>query len=533
MEKAILFSKVLPVLFFFLFVSGVKLNAQSPALLWQHCYGGPNDEIAYAMASSTDGGYLVAGATFGNGGDVSGFHGVLDGWVFKTDFEGILQWQICLGTANYEFMSGILPMPDGGCIVAGSGIDFPGGNISCGGVFNFEDFWMLRLGPEGAIEWQQCYGGTSQDIPYAITEAGDGGFFLAGFTRSDDGDVNGYQGEKDVWVVKAANDGSLQWTRALGGSLDDEAFDITATSDGGCIVAAATDSFDGDITSFHGGRDAWVVKLSTSGAVEWQQTLGGSADDEAQAVLPTSDGGYLLACDTRSSDGDVSGHHGQSDWWVVKLDNQGNLLWEKAYGGSRHDFVGDMLALPGGSFVITGHSYSRDGDLTANHLSQDFWLAGFDEAGGMLWQQSIGGSKYDYGEAIQLNADNELVLAGSTQSNDFEVSGNHGGYDIWLGRFPLPLAAGGEGRKPLRVSLSPNPAKERIRLQYDLPSSSEVRISVCDVAGREVAILAEGQRIKGDNEELLVLPARLMPGWHYLRLRHREEAEAVPFILEK
>lgn len=136
---------------------------------------------------------------------------------------------------------------------------------------------------------------------------------------------------------------------AANGTLND----IAATSDGGCIIAAATDSSDGDIAGFHGGRDAWVVKLSTSGAVEWQQTLGGSADDEAQAVLPTSDGGYLLACDTRSSDGDVSGHHGQSDWWVVKLDNQGNLLWEKAYGGSRHDFVGDMLALPGGSVVIT------------------------------------------------------------------------------------------------------------------------------------------------------------------------------------
>ncbi|MCD6449891.1 MAG: PEGA domain-containing protein, partial [Thermotogaceae bacterium] len=179
-------------------------------------------------------------------------------------------------------------------------------------------FSLKKTAP--SIIWQKALGGSSKDWAYSIQQTSDGGYIVAGWTRSYyNGDVSEYHGYIDAWVVKLGESGNIEWQKALGGSEGDEAHSIQQTRDGGYIVAGCTRSNDGDVSGNHGKVDAWVVKLGESGNIEWQKALGGSFWDKAYSIQQTSDGGFIVAGRTASNDGDVSGNHGEVDAWIVKL----------------------------------------------------------------------------------------------------------------------------------------------------------------------------------------------------------------------
>jgi len=158
---------------------------------------------------------------------------------------------------------------------------------------------------------------------YSIRQTSDGGFIVAGYTSSNDGDVSGNHGNTDFWVIKTDDNGVLQWQKCLGGSLDEEATSVKQTADGGYIVAGYTSSNDSDITGNHGGTDLWVVKLDNNGNIEWQKSLGGSAGEGGGysnvMVEQCTNGGYFVASGTSSNDGDVTGNHGALDVWIAKF----------------------------------------------------------------------------------------------------------------------------------------------------------------------------------------------------------------------
>ena len=165
---------------------------------------------------------------------------------------------------------------------------------------------------EGApsIEWQKCYGGLENDFSEDIIPTSDGGYIVVGYTSSTDGDVSGNNGGRDAWVLKFNAHGTLQWQKCFGGSESDVGFSIISTSDGGYVFVGNTKSIDGDISRNHGGTDVWVVKLDPNGTIEWEKCLGGSYDDSGRSIILTLDGGYIFAGITRSNDGDVFGNHG-------------------------------------------------------------------------------------------------------------------------------------------------------------------------------------------------------------------------------
>ena len=184
--------------------------------------------------------------------------------------------------------------------------------------------WLVSLvcvyaSAQPAIEWQKSLGGSGGDEAYAIQQTSDGGYIVAGHSSSNDGDVTGNHGYDDYWVVKLDVSGNIQWQKSLGGSGADMAVSIGQTSDGGYIVAGLSLSNDGDVTANHGSSDFWVVKLDVSGNIQWQKSLGGSGSDWALSIKQTSDGACIVAGHIMSNDGDVSGNHGASDYWVVKL----------------------------------------------------------------------------------------------------------------------------------------------------------------------------------------------------------------------
>ncbi len=453
---------------------------QTPAIQWQKCLGGTSDEYANCIQPTPDGGYIMAGYTTSNDGDVTGNHGVRDAWVVKLSSTGSLQWQKTLGGTADDYAYSIQLTPDGGYIMAGYTQSI-NGDVT--GNHSGNDAWVVKLGTTGNIEWQKALGGTVSDVAYDIQSTPDGGYIVAGTTYSTDGDVTGNHGVNDAWVVKLSSTGSLQWQKTLGGTGYDLAYSIQPTTDGGYIVAGYTNSINGDVTGNHGGYDAWVVKLSVTGIVEWQKCLGGTIDDKAFSIHPTPDGGYILASTTFSTDGDVIGNHGIDDAWIVKLDATGAIVWQKALGGTAWEVVSSIQSTTDGGYVMAGYTRSNDGDVTGNHGNGDAWVVKLSSTGSVLWQKALGGTDYDQTNSIQPTTDGGYIVAGLTYSTNGDVTGNHGVNDAWVVKLGPELSTTGFVKEALVVY--PNPASTLLTVQSNNNTVID-SITITDLMGKVV-----------------------------------------------
>jgi hypothetical protein len=206
------------------------------------------------------------------------------------------------------------------------------GDLTGKGNKGYNDWMVVKLTPTGTLAWVKLYGGSAQDdAANSITKSNDGGYIIAGADGSTDGDVTGHHGppctaaecvDNDVWVIKIDSVGNLKWQKSLGGTGNDNCFSVSNTTDGGYVLGAFSVSSDGNVTGNHGLYDFWAAKIDSVGSLKWQQSLGGTGNDNAYSMLQTSDGGYIMAGTSESNDGDVTGNHGanqNSDIWVVKL----------------------------------------------------------------------------------------------------------------------------------------------------------------------------------------------------------------------
>ncbi len=232
----------------------------------------------------------------------------------------------------------------------------------------------MKLSSKGTIQWRRCFGGTGWDEAHSIHQTADKGYILAGYTGSSNGDVKGNHGDRDAWVVKLSSKGSVQWKKCLGGTGEDFASSIHQTTDKGYILAGFTSSSNGDVKGYHGNGDAWVVKLSSKGSVQWQRCLGGTDWDFACSIHQTADKGYILAGSTLSNNGDVKGNHGGRDAWVVKLSSKGSIQWQRCLGGTNWDFAYSIHQTADKGYILAGETDSKNGDVKGNHGKQDAWV---------------------------------------------------------------------------------------------------------------------------------------------------------------
>ncbi len=409
-------------------LSILSIATAQPLLQWQKALGGTASDYANDIQQTADGGYVLTGGTSSNNGDVAGHHGNGDVWVAKLDNAGSLQWQKSLGGSAPDVGYSIRQTTDGGYIVAGyTGSN--NGNVS--GYHGLRDAWVVKLDNTGAVQWQRCLGGSVYDEAYSVLQTADGGYMIAGYTGSTNGDVSGNHGIYDAWIVKLNSTGVLQWQKCIGGSGSDFAYAIQPTSDGGFAVVANTQSNDGDVSGNHGNWDIWALKLDAAGVLQWQKCLGGSGADQGYSLLQSSDGGYAIAGYTGSTNGDVSGNHGAQDGWVVKLSNMGSLQWQKCLGGTLADQTYSIVQSADGNYIVAGLVKSNNGDVGGNHGGDDAWMVELGPTGGLHWQKCLGGTEADGAYAIRSTTDGGYILAGSTASNNGDVSGNHGGGDAW------------------------------------------------------------------------------------------------------
>ena len=461
------------------------LCAQPPLVQWQKSLGGNNWDDVSSVELTSDGGYIVAGSTASADGDVAVNYGNWDCFLVKLNASGAVQWAKNYGGSNNDYALSVKPTPDGGFIFVGP-TDSNNNDVS--GNHGAFDFWAVKTDGNGVIQWQKCLGGSFDDRATSVHVTADGGCIIAGYTSSTNGDVTGMQGWEDFWVVKLSAQGNLIWQKTLGGSSLDRAFSVSEKSDGSIIVAGYTYSTDGNVFGFQGGTaDIWVVNLSPfGGSLIWQKCLGGNGNEEAFSIQNTSDGGYILAGGTESTAGQVTGNQGSQDFWVVKLNSLGSLVWQKTLGGSGQDIARCIKENQDGSFIVVGTTYSNNGDVTGNHGGGDIWAVKLGAGGNLIWQKCYGGSGQDVGFSMQQINNDDYIMVGTAWSNNGDITNPYSinWPDIWVAQVtPNPLNMHDFDNSQLVVY--PNPSKGSITLTFDYMQGSGL-VKICNTLGQQL-----------------------------------------------
>lgn len=474
------------ILFLLLLVPSVHLNAQTlPAIEWEVALGGSEYDSAQKCAQTSDGGYIVAGGTQSHDGQVTNYHGMADGWVVKLDDFGMIQWQRALGGTESDAMAAIQQTSDGGYICAGYTAS-NNGDVS--GNHGLMDAWVVKLDHLGEVQWQKCLGGSGYELAYDVQQTADGGYLVSTQSTSSDGEVPINHGLADAWIVKLDAAGDITWQTSLGGSGYDYLYGILTMQDGRSVLAGGSTSNDGDVSGNHGGYDFWVVELDAFGLITWQTMLGGSANELASGIAMADDGGILLAGYTLSNDGDVSGNHGESDLWVVKLNANGGLIWQQCFGGTLVENGRALSQTGDGGMVVLGYTDSEDGNVTGNHGGSDAWMLKLNGAGELIWQMPLGGSAMEMGSDVHQTSDGGYILCNLSRSSDGDVSLNQGAEDAWMVKLNADEVGLNEFTAP-RYLAWPNPATDQIRItsRAHLPN---VQVSLADATGRSVLAMS-------------------------------------------
>jgi len=428
------YTTILLTLFVFL-SSFIDAQNQAPEIEWQRTYGGSDDDKGVSSDKTNDGGLIIAGLSYSNDGDITFNNGLSDYWIVKLDDLGNLEWEKSYGGSLIDEATFVQQTNDRGFIVAGN-TSSNNGNIL--GFHGDIDYWLIKLDSLGDLEWQRALGGSVNDEAKSIRQTNDGGYIVAGMSNSNDGDVTGNQGDYDCWIVKIDSSGNIEWEKSFGGSSYDSANSIEQTNDGGYIVAGQTLSNDGDVSTNNGSYDFWVLKLNNLGVIEWEKSFGGSSYDIPYSIQQVNDLGFIVGGVTESNDGDVLSNNGYEDCWILKLTNTGVLEWQKTFGGSDEEKVKSIKQTNDGGYIVSATSKSNDGDLTSNNGYIDFWIVKLDVLGGIEWQKSLGGSNSDEVFNVQIMDDDSYTLTGITTSNDGDILGNNGGGDYWIVKVNFP-----------------------------------------------------------------------------------------------
>ncbi len=252
---------------------------------------------------------------------------------------------------------------------------------------------------------------------------------IVGYTYSSvEGKIGG-SNNADYYVIRVSESGTLQWAKCFGGS-DDDYGEAVSLLDDGLLVVGDSLSRDGQASENHGSFDYLVLKVDLSGNLIWSKCYGGSGEEHGYDLVPVDGGGIAIGY-TDSSDGQVSGNHGRDDVWAVRFDGSGNSIWAHCYGGSDGEEAFEITRTPDGKYLIAGTSQSSNGDVSANFGLRDVWVLEIDNSGNLIWQKNAGGSGDEYGHSVASPLQGNIVISGYTNSNDHDVSGNHGLYDMW------------------------------------------------------------------------------------------------------
>ena len=436
-----------------LIVAAAVSAETAPEVEWDNTFSGSSYDWVSSVQQTSDGGYILTGDAISY---LGGNHYV---WLIKTYPNGNKEWDKTFGNSGSDYASSVQQTSDGGYILAG-------GTSSLGPDTTY--VWLIKTDSSGNQEWNKTFGGSDSDHGNSAQQTSDGGYILAGDTKSFGA------GNSDIWLIKTDPDGNEEWNKTFGGSDIDRGYSVQQTSDGGYIIAGETFSFGAGYSDF------WLIKTDPDGKMEWDNTFGGSYIDIAYSIQQTFDGGYILAGD------------GDHDCLLVKTDSNGNEEWIKTFGGS--DYFDDDICYSAqqtsdGGYILAG------GTKSFGAGEWDFWLIKTDSNGNKEWDKTLGGSEHDWAKSVQQTSDGGYIVAGDTQSF------GAGNLDIWLIKLKGDvIGVEDQNNLPENYSLSqnfPNPFNPTTTISYSIAKPGNVSIEVFDILGQKVTTLFDGQREAG------------------------------------
>ena len=357
--------------------------------IWQKTYGGRGWDVANSIQQTSDGGYIVAGSTTSFGA------GRRDVYVIKLDENGNKIWEKTFGGSGDDWANSIQQTSDGGYIVAGGTTSFGAGE---------KNVYIIKLDAYGNKIWEKTFGGSGE--AYSIQQTKDGGYIVAGWTEPFG--AGGRNRKWNVYIIKLDENGNKIWEKTFGGRSHAEAYSIQQTTDGGYIVAGWTYSLGA------GEKNVYIVKLNKNGNKVWEKTFGGWSNDVAYSIQQTKDGGYIVAGWTESFGA------GGRDVYIIKLDEDGNKIWEKIYGGSGDDWANSIQQTSDGRYIVAG------GTTSFGAGRRDVYVIKLDEYGNKIWEKTFGGWSDDVAYSIQQTKDGGYIVAGWTESF------GAGGSDVYI-----------------------------------------------------------------------------------------------------
>lgn len=363
-----------------------------------------------------------------------------------------------LGGSGEETLNDVALQSDGGLVLGGSlfGTSTHGNRTAPG--FGDRDFWLLRLDAAQQSLWDRAYGGQGPDELRRVLPLRDGGFLLIGSSASEPSGTRtaAREGGFDAWIVRVAADGTSLWDRAYGGLDGDRLNHGVELADGGFLLVGTSSSEPGPgkTAALDGPSDAWVLRVDAQGNRLWDRSYGGSGSEEFNTVVSDPGGSFVVAgwSDSRSGTGNkTSTAHGQRDAWVLRLGDDGRILWDRSLGGQNEDWATDVVLAPDGGLLVVGNSLSREGGTKTSpnyspavgvSLASDGWLNRLDPSGTLLWDRSLGGSDADVLQRA-LAVPGGYLFAGFSSSppGGTKTSAKHVteafGSDGWLARTDL------------------------------------------------------------------------------------------------
>ncbi|WP_310992984.1 T9SS type A sorting domain-containing protein [Aequorivita marina] len=502
-----------------LLFSVFSFYAQDPNILWQRTIGGSEGDFLLASNKTSDGGFILGGFSESDisGDKTNASIGLTDFWIIKLDNVHNIEWQRTIGGFSDDRPYSISQTIDNGYIIGGISNSNISGDKS-ENCLGFTDYWVVKLDAFGAIEWENTIGaGDENIIDYEILESisqtSDGGYMLTG---SSDNNTSGdksedSKGNVDFWSIKLSPTGIIEWEKTIGGSNFDAPHDIIQSNDDGfMLIGSSNSNISGDKTEdSRGSLDVWIIKLNSTFNIEWQKTIGGAGGDEGYRIKQTADGGYILGCNSNS---DISGEksensYGDLDFWILKIDNVGNIEWQKTIGGNDREQIKSISQTNDGGYIIGGISKSNlSGNKTENSQGdEDFWLLKINNVGIIEWQNTIGGANFDGLYSLFQTNDNSFFLGGYSASNisGDKTENSRGEADFWIIKHAQTLSLE-ENPFNTAITLYPNPTTNTLQLNtqdkiinqiniYTMTGSKVLQLDVDSISPTlDVSSLASG-----------------------------------------
>jgi len=404
-------------------------------------YGGSNEDIAHAIIKTDDGGFAVIGNTKSNDNDL--YFKTTDAsdilfLKFKSDLQ--IEYIKTYGGSGDDRGYDLVQLVDQGFILLGYSKSSDGDASLNKGQ---HDNWIIRIDKKGEIIWEKSFGFSGHDHAYNIISTLDGGFFFNGFLDVTASNGLGMDGKKNIslkkhgvgefWCHKIDKNGNLQWRKYFGGTNNDRSYDAIQTSDGDFIVIGTSESNDFEISNSKGSYDMWVIKLDNNGNLLWEKSFGGKGYDGGQAVIENSYGNIMVLGQTNSSDGDITNPLGSSDFFLVNMTRKGEILNIENLGTSDFDSGKSIMELDDGSLFLLGHT--TDNLSTDENIGSDILFIKTLPNGVFIEKQKIGGTGTDIGYDFTQLIDGSIIIVGSSDSEDGFFSKSNGKEDVFIAKW--------------------------------------------------------------------------------------------------